>query len=51
MVNLKTFLANLKKAARDNTPVYIGGGEFTPDELKAVIAEIEQLISEREVMQ
>lgn len=44
MVNLQTFLANLKKAARDNTPVYIGGGDFTPDELKAVIAQIEQLI-------
>ena len=44
MVNLKTFLANLKKAARDNTPVYIGGGEFTPEELNAVIVDIERLI-------
>ena len=44
MVVMQTFMANLKHAIANRETVSIGGGDFTPDELKAVIAEIEQLI-------
>lgn len=42
--NLYTFLANLNKAVWDNESVVIGGGEFSPNELVAVVKEIKQLI-------
>ena len=34
-------LANLKKAARDRETVKVGGGEFSPAEVKAFIEAIE----------
>lgn len=39
---LKTFLANLKKAIRDNENVTIGGGIFTPAELRQILEVIER---------
>lgn len=39
---MKTFLANLKHAARNGETVKIGGGYFHADEMKEVIAAIEK---------
>jgi hypothetical protein len=41
IIMLDTFLANLKKAIRDNETVTIGGGVFTPDELREILKAIE----------
>lgn len=41
IIMLDTFLANLKKAIRDNETVTIGGGIFTPDELREILRAIE----------
>lgn len=38
-------LDNLKKAARDRETLHIGGGEFSPAEVKAFVETIEQLIT------
>lgn len=37
---LKTFIANLKKAIRDQETVSIGGGLFSGSELKAVLTQL-----------
>jgi hypothetical protein len=34
---LITFTANLKRAIRDRESVFIGGGEFSPDELQVLL--------------
>lgn len=39
---MKTFIANLKKAIRDNENVTIGGGVFTPDELREILEVLER---------
>ena len=41
---LETFLANLKHAYRNLETVSIGGGEFSPNELKRIEQEIKKLI-------
>jgi hypothetical protein len=47
--SLITFMANLKRAIRDNESVFIGGGEFSPDELQALLNFIaKNLINEAE---
>lgn len=40
---MNTFIANLKHAVRNRETVNIGGGEFQPAELAAVVSEIEHL--------
>lgn len=35
--NVITFCANLKRAIRDHESVKIGGGTFSPDELREVL--------------
>ena len=40
---MNTFIANLKHAVRNRETVNIGGGEFEPAELAAVVSEIEHL--------
>ena len=48
MVAMQTFMANLKHAIANRETVSIGGGDFTPDELKAVLAQIDALKPENE---
>lgn len=38
---METFVANLKRAIRDHETVSIGGGQFSPAELKTVVAVLE----------
>lgn len=40
---MDTFIANLKHAIRNRETVIIGGGEFTPEELKEILNSIEEL--------
>lgn len=40
---MDTFIANLKHAIRNRETVIIGGGEFTPEELKEILNSIEAL--------
>jgi hypothetical protein len=40
---MRTFLANLKRAARDDISTMIGGGSFSPSELQNVITTIRDL--------
>lgn len=47
-----TFLSNLKHAVRNNETVYIGGGEFSADELKDVVimmATLYRIVYEQEI--
>ena len=48
MVVMQTLMANLKHAIANRETVSIGGGDFTPDELKAVLAQIDALKPENE---
>lgn len=40
---MDTFIANLKRAIRNNETVTIGDGQFTPEELQEVLKKIEEL--------
>lgn len=42
---LHTFLANLSKAARDSETISLGGGTFSPSEIKEVLREVHVLIA------
>lgn len=39
---VKTFISNLKKAIRDREMVEIGGGEFYNEELRIILAALEE---------
>jgi len=38
---MKTFISNLKRAIQNRESVTIGGGQFSPDELRAVLSALE----------
>ena len=38
---METFVANLKRAIRDHETVSIGGGEFSPSNMRTVVAVLE----------
>ena len=40
---MKTFIANLKYAIRNNESVFMGGGEFNKQELQEVLSALEAL--------
>ena len=40
---VKTFIANAKRAIWNQETVTIGGGEFTPSELKEIVKALESL--------
>lgn len=45
---MKTFLANLNHAVRNNETVTIGGGQFTPADLRVISFQIERLQESRD---
>ena len=47
---MKAFIANLKHAVRNRETVMIGGGEFSPEELKEVAAALETLQAKTEAL-
>lgn len=47
MSTLETLAANLKNAARTQTPAHIGGGEFSPAECAALAESIGELLQPR----
>lgn len=48
---MEAFLANLKHAIRNRETVTIGGGAFSPDELKEVVAALESLQAKTEALE
>ena len=40
---MKTFLANLRRAAHDSKPTTIGGGQFSPAECQQVLMTIKAM--------
>ena len=45
---MKTLIANLQFAARNNETVNIGGGYFSPQEIKDALNQINGLLQERD---
>jgi len=46
---LKDFIAALRKADWDKTPVHIAGSDFTPVEVTNVVVALNELISQMEI--
>jgi len=46
---LKDFIAALRKADWDKTPVHIAGSDFTPVEVTNVVVALNELLSQREI--
>jgi hypothetical protein len=44
--DLSTFLANLAHAVRNRETITVGGGDFSPAELAAILVEIQRLRGE-----
>lgn len=42
---MKTFLANMQHAARNNETVTMGGGTFTPEEVGKVLATVTKMVA------